>query len=56
LPDGPVSFQVLVKEVKEKILPEVTDEWASEASEFDTVDELRKDITDRIGAINRVQS
>src|SRR5207244_3331383 len=29
-----VGFQVLVKEVKEKILPDVTDEWASEASEF----------------------
>ena len=33
---GEVTFQVLVKEVKEKILPEVTDEWASEAWELDT--------------------
>ena len=41
LPDGTVSLKVLVKDVKEKVLPEVTDEWASEASEFDTVDELR---------------
>ena len=29
------------QEVKQKVLPEVTDEWASEASEFDTVEELR---------------
>ena len=47
-PDGPVDFKVLVKEVKEKVLPEVTDEWAGEASEFDTVDELRADIAKRI--------
>ncbi len=56
LPDGPVTFQVLVKEVKEKVLPEVTDEWASEASEFDTVDELRRDLADRIGTVKRLQA
>ena len=28
LPDGPVQLKVLVKDVKEKVLPEVTDEWA----------------------------
>lgn len=56
LPDGPVHFRVLVKDVKEKILPEVTDEWASEASEFDTVEELRADITKRIGLVKKVQS
>ncbi len=38
---GSVDFSILVKEVREKILPEVTDEWASEASEFETVTELR---------------
>ena len=56
LPGGKVEFKVLVKEVKEKVLPEVTDEWASEASEFDTVDELRADITKRIGLVKKVQS
>jgi trigger factor len=56
LPDGKVAFKVLVKEVKEKVLPEVTDEWASEASEFDTVAELRDDIATRIGLIKRVQA
>ncbi|HEY2302516.1 MAG TPA: trigger factor [Acidimicrobiales bacterium] len=56
LPDGPVTFQVLVKEVKEKVLPEVTDEWASEASEFDTVEELRQDLVDRIGGVKRLQA
>jgi trigger factor len=56
LPDGPVEFRVLVKDVKEKLLPDVTDEWAGEASEFDTVEELRADITKRIGLVKRVQA
>jgi trigger factor len=54
--DEDVAFQVLVKDVKEKLLPEVTDEWASEASEFDTVEELRTDIKNRLGQIKKVQS
>jgi trigger factor len=56
LPGGKVEFKVLVKDVKEKLLPEVTDDWAGEASEFDTVEELRADITKRIGLVKRVQS
>ena len=50
-PEENVAFRVLVKEVKVKKLPEATDEWAAESSEFDTVDELRADIesTDRAG-------
>jgi trigger factor len=55
LPDGPVALRVLVKEIKEKVLPEVTDEWASEASEFDTVDELRADITKQMRVVKQVQ-
>jgi trigger factor len=51
-----ISFTVLVKEVKEKILPDATDEWASEASEFDTLDELRADIVKRVSMIKRVQA
>ncbi len=44
----PVTFTVTVKSVKELVLPEVTDEWASEASEFATVAELRADIAERL--------
>ena len=54
--DEDATFQILVKEVKEKILPEVTDEWASEASEFETVDELKADLRERIGQVKRVQA
>ncbi len=56
LPDGPVQLKVLVKDIKEKVLPEVTDEWASEASEFDTVDELRADIRRRAELVKRFQA
>jgi trigger factor len=51
-----VSFQVIVKEAKQKVLPELTDEWASEASEFDTVDELRADIRQRLDVMQRLQA
>ncbi len=42
-------FEVQVKEVREKILPELDDEFASEASEFDTLEELRADIREKVG-------
>lgn len=53
---GKVSFRVLVKEVKERLLPDVNDEWASEASEFDTVEELRADLRHRIATVKKVQA
>jgi len=51
-----VSFQVLVKEAKRKVLPEVDNEWVSEVSEFDTVDALRQDVRDRLGLVGKVQA
>jgi trigger factor len=55
--DGqPVTFTVSVKSVKELVLPEVTDEWASEASEFATVDELRADIAERLRRVRGLQA
>ncbi len=41
-------FTVEVKEVREKVLPDLDDDFASEASEFDTLDELRGDIGKRL--------
>jgi trigger factor len=43
-------FEVKVKEVREKVLPELDDDLASEASEFDTLAELREDIREKVGA------
>jgi trigger factor len=42
-------FAVEVKEVREKVLPDLDDEFASDASEFDTLEELRDDIRTRLG-------
>jgi trigger factor len=55
-PEENVAFRVLVKEVKVKKLPEATDEWAAESSEFATVAELRSDIETRIGRVKLMQS
>jgi trigger factor len=43
-----VTFTVLVKEAKAKVLPELDDDFAQEASEFDTLDELMDDLRDRL--------
>ena len=42
------SFAVTVKEVREKIAPDLDDEFASDASEFETLAELRDSISERI--------
>jgi trigger factor len=42
------AFHVTVKEVREKRLPELDDEFAAEASEFDTLEELREAIASRL--------
>ena len=54
--DNPVQVEVVVKQVQEKVLPEATDEWASEASEFSTLAELREDIEKRLTESKRMQS
>ena len=46
-----VSFRVLIKEVKSKLLPEANDEFAKTASEFDTMQELRDDIRTQLHAV-----
>ena len=40
----PAVFKCTVKEIKEKQLPELDDEFASEVSEFDTMEEYRADV------------
>jgi len=48
-PDGTTAkASVTLKELKEKVLPPLDDELARTASEFDTLDELRSDIEQRI--------
>jgi len=51
-----VTFSVVVKEAKRKVLPDVDDEWVCEVSEFDTVAALRDDVATRLGLVAKVQA
>lgn len=48
-----VTFTVMVSEVREKILPGLTDEWVDEASEFETVAELRDGLRLQLEVVKR---
>jgi trigger factor len=52
------TFHVDVKEVREKKLPDLDDDFAAEASEFDTLEELRGDLRAKLGeaAERRIES
>ena len=51
-----IAFSIVVTAVKEKKLPEVSDAWAEENSEFSTVAELEADLRERIGRMKVVQA
>jgi trigger factor len=42
------TFEVTIKDVKRKVLPEVDDDLASDAAGFDTLEELREDIRTKL--------
>jgi len=44
----PATFKVKVKEIKEKVVPALDDQFAADASEFETIAELREDIRTRM--------
>jgi trigger factor len=46
---------VTVVGIKEKQLPELDDEFATTASEFDTLDELKDDLRERLGKMRRYE-
>ena len=46
---------VTVKSIKVRELPELDDEFAQLASEFDTIEELRSDLTEQVNRVKRVQ-
>jgi trigger factor len=49
------SVSVTLRSVKEKELPELDDDFAQTASEFDTLDELRADIRSKISRLKQVE-
>jgi trigger factor len=44
------QIEAVMKEIKEKVMPPLDDELARSASEFDTLEELRADVEDRLRA------
>ena len=50
-----VDVTVLVKEVREKILPDLTDEWVSETTEFEDIKELKSELEKNIENIKKQQ-
>jgi trigger factor len=48
-----VTFTVTVTEVRRKVLPELTDEWVDDTTEFGTIAELRTALGMRIGELKR---
>jgi ATP-dependent Clp protease protease subunit len=51
-----VEVRVLVKGVKAKRLPELTDAWVDEISEFETVDQMRSVLRDQLGRVRLAAS
>jgi trigger factor len=50
-----VDVTVTVKDVKEQQLPELDEEFAQTASEFDTIEELKADLTERVTRGKRME-
>ena len=55
LKDEEADIQVTVTKVEASELPDADDEFAQEASEFDTIEELRASIEDRLTRIARLE-
>jgi trigger factor len=60
LPDGfgekaglEVAYSVTVNDVRERILPEVTDEWVAETTEFESAEEMRSTLLDQMTQMKR---
>jgi trigger factor len=51
-----LRFKVLVKQVRERVLPDADDEWAAENSDFDTIEALRDSIRERGTRVRRAQA
>ena len=54
--EADLHFEVTVVDVKAKVLPELDDEFAKTASEFETLAAWRTDLTDRMATVRKAQS
>jgi len=54
--EDPLHFEVTITEVKAKVLPELNDEFAAQASEFETMAAWRDDLVTRMTEVRKAQS
>ena len=52
----PAKFVVTIKEVKRNELPELNDEFASEVSEFETLDAYKEDVKNKLAETKQAQA
>lgn len=50
----PATFRTMIKETKHKVLPELNDDLAREVSSFETLDEFKDDLRERIKHVKEV--
>ena len=50
-----IEITVLVKEIKEKVMPELTDDWVSSMTEFDSVAEMNDELYKNIEMVKKRQ-
>jgi trigger factor len=55
-PEAPLHFEVSVTEVKAKVLPDLDDAFAAEASDFETLAGWRDDLVTRMTNVKRAQA
>ncbi|MFN8016117.1 MAG: trigger factor [Acidimicrobiia bacterium] len=51
-----VEFEIEIKNVQNKVLPEATDEWIKENTDFATLDEWKEDTKKRMGNLQVLQA
>ena len=54
--EDPLHFEVTVTEVKAKVLPDLDDEFAAQASEFETMAAWRDDLVTRMTEVRKAQA
>jgi len=50
-----IEISVLIKEVKEKVEPDLTDEWISSVTEFDSIEQMKSELTKNIENVKKRQ-
>ncbi len=55
-PDTSIDFQITVHKVSELVLPELTDDWVDENTEYETIEEMKLAFGNQLGFSRRLQA